>query len=185
MKKYGSLLLIFIISSLMSCQDSGSGSDLLTITPKFSNMILIDGGGKSCTLQLTDPAAEDDLASLKGILGGVSITWTGTSDFEILYLKLTFSGSGIGSSGTLIKTITGSELSYLLKGSSGVPTITSGQTLVSATGCNWEIGAIEIDDKSKSSFGQVTLLVYGVSTIDGQKVPISAQTYLSYQYDGI
>jgi hypothetical protein len=185
MKIVSILGLIFLALTQISC---GSQSDpLLTVEIRYQNVILIDGGGKSCTKKnaLNDPNPnEDDIAPIKALLGGVKIEWKGENDLEILYLRVRFIPNG---NNEQVIIISGAELGYALKKNADRVVITANgpRVLDSQLSCNLEVGGINLGDKTKSQFGQGSVLVYGVTTQNGQQVAVQAQAFFSFQFDGI
>jgi hypothetical protein len=185
MRKILILGLIFLAMIQMSCGQKGD--PLLTIKLRYQNVILIDGGGRSCTKQ-NDPndpnPNENDISPLKALLGSVRIEWKGENDLEILYLRVRF----IPNEGEeQVMTISGAELGYaLIKRPDRVIINTNGSREInSEQACNLEVGGINLGDKRKSRFGQGSVLVYGVTTQNGQQVAVQAQTFFSFQFDGI
>lgn len=187
--KKRNLFIYSLIFFLFSCQQTDKEPSLLEIKLKFKNLILIDAPGKSCTLQISDPAAESDLGALKGLLGGITLNWSGDQEYEVLYVRVKLL-SGSLSNNQEIMTVSGTELGFMLKGSPGRVIIPGGSlsnptVLSSPTSCNIEIGGIGVKNKASSAYGQGVVTVYGATIRDGQPFPVQTQANFTFQYDGV
>jgi hypothetical protein len=181
------LLGVCILSLVqLSCGDKAK--QLLTVETRFKNIVLIDGPGRSCTRQNDSSTSvnpnEPDLSPVKGLIGGLIISWNGTTELEILYIRIRLNVAG---GNEQIITISGIELGHLLtsNGAARVLVPPGPVTIDSSNFCNFEIGGINIGDKTKSQFGQGTVLVYGTTIENGQQKSVQAQSFFSFQFDGI
>lgn len=173
-------LLCFVLVGSCGQKDDSD----LTVSLKSDQVILINTGGKSCTLQLQDPTATADLSPVKAIVGSVSLNWSGEEAFELLYLKFTF--LTVGDSNENYSTeISGVDMGYLFNEAPGAVTLAANSAKTSTTDCSLEIGGIGILNKSVSRSGQGSVLAYGITTKDGKVEAVTAQSYFSYQFDGI
>lgn len=181
-----SLYIILILLALVQLSCGDKEDPELEVVVRYNNVILIDGTGRSCTLQKAPSSgevAEDDVSPLKALLGGILVTWSGEGEMEILYVRFRFDGQGNQQS----ITISGEELGYMMLGNPGRVVMNSATVPIinSANSCNLEVGGISVGDKTKSQFGQGSVLVYGVTTKNGQQTAVQAQGFFSYQFDGI
>jgi len=178
-------LLILSISQV-SC--GRKSNQLLTVETRFKNVILIDGPGRSCTRQNDSSTSvnpnEPDLSPVKAIIGGLNIRWNGSTELEILYIRIRLT---LTNGNEQIITISGIELGHLLTNNAADRVLVppGPVTIDSSNFCNFEVGGINVGDKTKSQFGQGNVLVYGVTVENGQQKAIQAQSFFSFQFDGI
>jgi len=183
----GMLKFIIVVIALSQLSCGNQQAQPLTIEVRHRNVILIDGSGRSCTKQNSTQDLnpnEDDLSPVKALLGGVRIEWRGEKDLEILYLRIRLTPNG---SPEQLINLTGAELGYALINSPARVVMRGGssQVIDSSTVCNLEVGGINVGDKTRSQFGQGSILVYGTTLQNGQQVPVQAQGFFSFQFDGI
>jgi hypothetical protein len=176
------LSLLILCSYQVSC--GGSDKRLLSIETRFKNVVVIDAPGRSCTLQQTGAAdAEDDLSPLKALIGSVRIKWDGEEDLEVIYIRLKFMAAG-GADQVIM--ISGAELGRTLIGNtSGRVIIPSHAELDSNDACNLEVGGINLADKTRTQFGQGSILIYGVTSKGEQQIAVQGQSFFNFQFDGI
>ncbi|MFN7729010.1 MAG: hypothetical protein ACK5P7_07625 [Bdellovibrio sp.] len=179
------LAALLIGSGLLLAGCSGTGTEDLEIRTRNAQFILVDATTKSCRQVIEAPQDEDDLQPISMSIGTITIDWKGKNPLQISYMRFLLQGAGI-QGGVFSKTISGSDLGYTWRGNAGIVSFPAqvGE-VTSVPGCNVAIGGIPLADKTKSSSGQGSLLIYGLTADGDQDVPVQVRTYFSWRFDGI
>lgn len=177
-------LLVFILAAGLSVSCEQVSTEGFETSLSNDTFTMLNAKALSCKMQIEDPSADNDLSPVTMNIGRIKIRWEGSSALRLEYIQIILEGAAIATKSQEFP-LSGTDLAYVWKGSSGTVEITPSSSDQSSTGsCSWTLGGISISDKTKPAFGNGRMLFYGTTEENGRRVPVTSQQYFSWQYAG-
>lgn len=181
------LIISFLIGASASwagaAGSSRSAQGLELLVP-YNSVPLIEESGRSCSLQIRDPAGSepDDLGGLSAPMRKFILRWHGSRPLRLESLRITFTGEGIGRAGRQVITLTGEDLAYLWWGRPEAQEISARSEASTVSGCNFVVGGVVVDTRA-TRLGDGTVTVSAATeTVDGHRLPVVASDDFSFSY---